>query len=154
MSRPDEIASQSLVRKNQEEESRHKSIGKTALDLATTATGIGLTAKIAPFLSKYIPADLAMKGINKVSPQLGSFLKKGMEKGLNIEDGIDFIKNQFAPKEEEKKSEKAKENRNIIEKESPELHQFISDLIKKGETPTKAASKAYNDKKFMKAINN
>lgn len=141
--RPDEMATESLIRKNQEEEKRFKNVGKTALAIGATA-GLGpIAGRIAPFLNKFIPADLAIKGISKVAPQLGNLLKKGQSYGLDMKEGLDFIKDQFMPK-----AEPAKENRNIIQQVSPELHQFLDQEIKKGRKPIEAGALAQNDKRF------
>lgn len=49
--------------------------------------------KIVPFLNEHIPEDLAVKGLNKISPKLGGFLKKGIASGLPIASGLEFIRN-------------------------------------------------------------
>jgi hypothetical protein len=116
-----------------------KGIG-IAASVGAAAVGGPLAARVLPFLSEYIPAALAMKGINKISPKLGSFLQKGQEMGLDIKDGLDFIKEKMEPKKP------SKEGRNIIEQYAPHLHRYIYDMIKKGNTPVQAAIKA---KKFL-----
>jgi hypothetical protein len=88
-----------------------------------------------------------MKGINKVSPALGQFLRKGQKNGLNIKEGFEFLKKQMTPKEES-----AQDNRNIIEQESPELHQFIDQEVRKGRKPIEAGAIAQSDKRFMDII--
>lgn len=52
--------------------------------------------KLIPFLDEYIPEDLALKGISKVSPKIGSFLKKGLSKGLPLAGGLQFLRSQFS----------------------------------------------------------
>jgi len=52
--------------------------------------------KLIPFLDEYIPEDLALKGIAKVSPKIGSFLKKGLSKGLPLAGGLQFLRSQFS----------------------------------------------------------
>ena len=148
-SRPDEIATESQIRKNLQEEQRFRNVGKTAVGLATGASLTGIGAKIAPFLNKYIPSDLAVKGISKISPQLGNILKKGQSMGLDIEEGLNFVKDQFLGS---KKQEPAKQNLNIIEQESPELFKFIDQEIRNGRKPIEAAALAQNDKRFMNII--
>lgn len=141
--RSDEAANQAEI----ERDKRFR--GNVGAGLAAAGTyGVvnPLSARIMPFLNQYIPANLAMKGIEKVSPRLGAFLKKGQEMGLNVEEGLDFIKEKFG------QQEAAKENRNIIEQESPELHQFIDQEIKKGKKPIQAAAVAQKDKRFSSII--
>jgi|ERR1700676_3735942 len=157
--RPDERAAQTQVERSENIRSTVKGGLKAAAGLGVAALTGGTAAAIAPaissrvlpFLSQYIPAGLAMKGLSKVNPTLGKFLKKGQEAGLDIKEGIDFIRNKLGYNEEEEKK-KAKESRNIIQQYSPELHQFISDEIKKGRTPIQAGALAQNDKRFKSAI--
>jgi hypothetical protein len=135
--RPDEQASYSEIERAQ---SRDSKISK-GLKLGGAAITGGLGTKIAPFLSEYIPTDLALKGINKFSPKLGEFLKNGMSKGLNLKDGLNFIKENIGGEQAEKK-EAVKEDRNIIQQYSPELHQFIDQEVKKGRSPLEAGALA------------
>ncbi len=154
--RPDEKAAQAYIEKSQMQNDRAKSLIKTGVNLATGIGGAGLAAKganslsskIGPFINKYIPTDMAIKGISKVSPEIGRLLKKGMEQGLDIQDGLDFIKEKMQPKQEP-----AKENRNIIQQYSPELHQFLDQEIKNGRSPIQAGAIAQADKRFSATIN-
>lgn len=156
-SRPDEQATQSEIDRQQSADRNLKGALKTGAKIAGTAAtfgaaaSTGLGARILPFLSEYIPTDLALKGISKVSPGLGDFLKKGMSKGLSLKDGLDFIKNQINSGKSE--GQNAKDSRNIIEQYSPELHQFIDQEIKNGRPAIQAAAIAQNDKKFTGVIN-
>ena len=122
--RPDERASFSeSERENRFERNIKgglKGIGKLAL--GTGSLGIG--AKIAPFLSELIPVDLAMKGINKLAPKVGQFLKKGQEMGLNLKEGLDFLKKNMGEKEPEKK-ELAKESAGKTESFFTQAFQFL-----------------------------
>jgi len=58
--------------------------------------------KILPFLDDYIPDDLALKGISKVSPKIGSFLKRGLTKGLPLAGGLQFLRSQFSGSSDQK----------------------------------------------------
>jgi hypothetical protein len=155
--RPDEKAAAVDIEKSKRQDAAIKSGFKTAASLASGAGAVGigskvlspLSSKILPFINKYIPPEMAIKGINKISPELGNFLKKGMNQGLNVQDGLSFIKNEI-----EKNKEPAKQNKNIIEIESPELHSFILEKIKGGENPIQAGARAFNDKRFTQSINN
>jgi hypothetical protein len=143
--RPDEQATEAEIDRAQSRDRNIKTGIKTAGAIAAGGLSSAAIAKVSPFLSKFIPADLAMKGINKVFPKLGDFLKQGQKMGLDIGEGLDYRKENFLPKKEEKK-------RNVIEQYSPELHQFIDQAIKKGENYLKAGSKAIKDPKFSKII--
>lgn len=48
--------------------------------------------KLAPFLDEFLPEDYAVRGIEKISPKIGKFLKNGMQKGLPIAGGLDFLR--------------------------------------------------------------
>jgi hypothetical protein len=147
--RSDEIANEAEIERDQK---FRNNVGK-GIATASTLVGAGMSAglgnKIAPFLSKYIPADLAIKGISKVSPSTGDFLKRGQKMGLNVEEGLSFLKEKLSSSE---KQQQAKENRNIIEQYSPELHQFIEGEIKNGRNALQAGAIAQQDKKYMSAI--
>jgi len=97
--RLDEIYADEKAESARRSDSRVKSGVGTAAALGGAAFGTGIASRVLPFLSSYIPADLAMKGINKVAPQLGKYLKKGMEQGLNLQDGLDFIKSNLGESE-------------------------------------------------------
>ena len=111
------------------------SVGGTA---AASYLGAGTISKVLPFLSKYIPEDLAIKGLNKIDPRFGKFINHAMKGGHSFDEVKDFIG-------EKAQSEMSKENRNIIEQESPELHEFILSHIKQGRKPLEAAALATLD---------
>jgi hypothetical protein len=103
--------------------------------------------KIASMLSKYIPANLAMKGLSKIDPRLGKFASLAQEAGHSFDEVKGFIGEKIQGSEEP-----AKQAKNIIEQESPELHQFVLDEIKKGRKPIEAAALAQNDKRFADIV--
>lgn len=135
--RPDELANLGVVEQSQKRDRLLRGAGSLAL-------GAGIGSRILPFINQFIPPDLAMKGINKISPVLGSLLKKGQEKGLDVQEGLNFIKTNIL--------RDADKERNIIQQESPELHQFIDQEIRGGMTPLQAGAKASVDKKFTDVI--
>lgn len=107
--RPDEIYSEEKIRSARESDSRLRQGASAIAGIATAAGATGIASRVMPFLSKYIPSDLALKGINKVAPNIGKYLKKGMEKGLNIQDGLDFVKNGLNREESSIEAEAKKE---------------------------------------------
>ena len=120
---------------------------KSALGVAASLSAAGAVgARVLPFLSSFIPSDIAIKGISKVSPQLGNFIKGTVDKGYATEEVLNFVKNKISGEEEDKN--KAPDQRNIIEQYSPSIFGYIGDLIKGGSTPVQAAQKA---KKFLDA---
>lgn len=148
--RSDEMASQSQIESNKRFNQGAKDVAKNATSFALGAGGAAASSRVLPFLSDLIPKELAMKGINMVAPEVGKILKRGQEQGLNVEDGLNYLKEKLG---ERKEGEDAKETKNIIEQISPELHQFILDEIKKGTNPVAAGLLAYNEGKFKDAIN-
>jgi hypothetical protein len=138
--RSDEQAMRSEIERSRKRDEMLKKGVKTGAALATGTIGAsaGLASKIGPFLNSYVPLDLAMKGINKVAPRIGEFLKKGQSLGLDVKEGLDFVKNSIESSESQ--GQKAKETRNVIEQYSPELHSFIANEVKKGRTPAQAAA--------------
>jgi len=156
MMRPDEQANAAAVQRDQRmRQNVSKGVG-AGVGLASTALG----ARALPFLSEYIPTDLAMKGLQKVAPKVADFLRKGQSAGLDIKQGMDFIKSKLSPAEEpaqesEQEAKGAEDSRNLIEKSAPELHQFIVDKMKKGESFRRAGALARLEgggKTFSKAI--
>lgn len=163
--RPDEREAQSNIERSKKTDSRLKTGAKVALDVGLAATGASvapkafgaLSSRVLPFLSEYIPVDLALKGINKVSPELGKLLDSGMKKGLDVKEGFDFIRSQlqdFQGEVDNLGKEPAKQNRSIIEQYSPNIHKYIEGLIKQGNTPSQAALKSqkFLDKKELDII--
>lgn len=150
--RPDEVAAKHQTEKIKHNQGIVKSGINTAIGLGSAYLGgagivlTGMASKILPFLNDKLPVDLAIKGLKKISPEMAKTLESGMKKGLNIKDGLNFVKEKLES-EQTKKDE-----RNVIEQESPELHQFIQSKIKEGDTPIQAAAKASVDKNFGNVI--
>jgi len=109
--------------------------------------GAAAASRIVPFLSEHIPLDLAVKGISKISPKLGSFLQSGMDKGLDAKSGLSFIKDNF------NKTKSAPDQRSIIQQYSPELNEFLQKEIQNGRSPLEAGALAEFSGKYKKAIN-
>lgn len=144
--RPDEQANLADIERD---EKFRKNLQRGAASAATLGTGLvasGLTSKILPFLNEYIPADLAVKGISKISPKLGDFLKRGQSMGLKVEEGLQYVKDQIIPKG------RPQESRNVIEQYSPELHQFIVEQIRQGRSPLEAGALAQLESKGAKGF--
>ncbi len=157
--RPDEKATQNIIERQKQSDQNLKSGIKTAANIGLTAAGITGISKIAPFLSEFIPEDLALKGIKKVSPKLGSIIESGVASGLSVKSGFDFLKDQLGSKknaetQEEQKKESPPDNRNAIQKYSPSLSNYIKGLIENGSSPAEAAakSKKYLDKPQLDLI--
>lgn len=152
--RPDEMASDSQIRRNIEHNQSAKKGVKTAAGIASSVAGlglaskgVGLASKLAPFLNDLIPMDLAIKGINKFSPEIGNILKKGQSMGLDLKEGLNFIKGKLEPQQTQSTN-----NKNIISQYSDELNAFLENHINQGRAPLEAGALAQLDPKFKKVI--
>ena len=154
--RPDEQAKYSEIEKSRgRDEFVKKGVG-LATNIATTATAFGLSSKILPFLSSHIPVDLALKGISKISPNIGKMLKNGMKAGLDIKDGFDYLRRNISenkPDEGTSKKEDPEANKqNILEQYSPELFNFIQGEVQKGRPILETIAMANTLDKFKPII--
>lgn len=55
--------------------------------------------RLTPLLDENLPEEIAMKAINKVSPQIGKMLIKGTSQGLTLASGLNFLRSQLNKKE-------------------------------------------------------
>lgn len=122
---------------------------QAASTLAIPAAKLAFGGRIMAMLNNFVPGKLAVQGLNKIDPRLGKFMSLGQEMGHSYDDLKSFISEKIGQDDQQ---EAAKENRNIIEQESPELHQFIDQEIKKGKKPIQAAAVAQKDKRFSSII--
>jgi|SRR3974390_1384068 len=116
-------------------------LGAAAGAAVGAASFAPILARAAPFLSQYIPEDLAIKGLTKISPQFGKFIKSAIDGGYDFQQVKDFIGQQVIQSQKP-----AQDNRNVIEQYSPELNTFLSEKIKGGEDPIRAAALALFEK--------
>lgn len=80
--------------------------GELPLKTLATAGSFGASAlggialgRVLPFLSKFIPQDLAIKGLSKIDPRFGKFINKALSEGKSFEEIKDFIRNKASPEE-------------------------------------------------------
>lgn len=128
-----------------------KTAGSIGLTAATAYAGGAALNRVLPMLSKYIPEDLAIKGLSKIDPRFGTFINKAMQAGKSFDEVRDFIGEKAMGENEESKGN-AQEKRNIIQQYDPELHTYIEQVIKNGKTPVEAGLKAKGHERFKKAI--
>ena len=149
--RPDERAVESEIERDKQFRGNIGKAVKTSAGagLAAGLGASGIAGKVLPWLSQYIPADLAMKGLRKVSPKIADFLQRGVSMGLDVKEGMDYVKDQITPKETQ---EPAKEQRNVIEQYDPELHTYILQDLKKGKSLLDIGQKALTHRRFKTAI--
>lgn len=126
-----------------------KNAGLTALGGGAAALGSkalnSLIPAVGAMINNYIPEKLSIAGLNKIDPRLGKFIQGAMEEGYGYEELREFIGDKV------QKTQKG-EQKNLIQQESPELHQFIDQEIRSGMTPLQAGAKASVDKKFTEVI--
>jgi len=124
---------------------------------ASTAFGGLALNRILPFLSKYIPQNLAIKGLNKIDPRFGAFISKAMSEGKTFDEVKEFIKEKASGNEsqsqENDQSEPTKQNGNVIEQYDPELFTYLKESISKGIPLLQAGQKAMSHQRFSNAIN-
>lgn len=142
--RPDEKSTNAQIEKSRGRDQAVKSGLKAAASALTGAGAIGLSSKIAPFLSQYISPEIAVKGISKVSPKIGEFLQKGMAMGLPVQEGLDFVKENLGGVKQDIKKGSGPKNINVLGQFSPELQQFVEEKIQSGKSPDHAAALAMN----------
>lgn len=120
-------------------------------NLALTAAGGGVAklgsqaaSKLIPgitaLLNAHVPDNLSQKGLSKVDPRFGKFIQGALDAGHTYDEVRQFIGNKI--QQQEQPPEAPKQNRNIIEQHSPELHQFILEQIQNGRSPLEAAALA------------
>jgi len=154
MMRPDEQANQAEI----ERDERFRGNLKRGIGTAASIAGGAAASRIMPFLNEYVPVDLALKGLSKVSPHIADFLKRGQKAGLDIKEGMNYVKDMMNPQQPENSDpqQQAKpEKKNIVEQYSPELHQYIVNELKTGRPLLQIAALAQLGGKkgsFKKAI--
>lgn len=75
--------------------------------------GTSLLARAVPFLSRYIAAPTAIKGLTKLDPRLGKFIKTSMAAGYTFEEIKRLIGEKF--EEEQQQEERKKQPANVQE---------------------------------------
>lgn len=144
--RPDEQANQAEI----ERDERFRSNLKRGIGTSASIAAGAAASRVMPFLSEYVPVDLALKGLSKVSPHIADFLKRGQKAGLDIKEGMNYVKDLMKP--EENKQAPVPNKKNLIEMHSPELHQFIEQEMKKGQNHLQAGARATLKKEFGDVI--
>lgn len=141
---PYQEASEEILRQS-------KQPGKILSNLATTAAGLtgggAVLNRVLPLLDRFIPADIAVKGLNKIDNRLGKFIKGALEQGHPVEEVMSFIKEKSSTQQE-----KPPEKTNIIGQYSDKLKAFIEDHISKGRAPLEAGALAQLDDKYKTII--
>jgi len=140
---PYQEASEEIQRQKRAPGELLQNVGETALSY----TGGGLVARrVLPFLSRFVPGDLAMKGLSKISPSMGKFIGAALGAGQSPDEVKEFIAGKV------KDEEKEKSQRNIVQQHDPELHTYIKDYMGKGKSFLWAGQQALKHGRFKMAI--
>lgn len=145
--RPDEAAAQANMERERRSGDNIKRGISSAVSLGGAIAGAGAFTKVLPFLSEHIPLDMAIKGISKVSPKVGDFLRRGQESGLDLKEGLEFIKEKISGNKQNLPEEK-----NAIQMHSQKLFDLVEEMINQGASPMEAASKVSSDKNSQSII--
>lgn len=140
-----------LLEKTLEERERKKGLLKTGAELAggtaLSFAGGAAAAKFLPYLSEFMPIDLAVKGISKYSPKLGKILKNAPKYGFDTEEVLGYLRENSMPSGEDQQQEISP-----IQKYSEKLFSFLKEQIGGGRSPLEAGALAQNMKEFMQPI--
>lgn len=147
---PYQVASEKMRRSGELPINIGKNVGISAIGGAAARFGTQAVSKLIPRISAlindYVPENIAVKGLEKIDPRFKTFMEGAIDSGYSFDDIKEFMKEKIS------KSEQPKENRNIIEQYSPELHQFIDQQVKAGLNPIQAGAIAQNKKEFGNII--
>ena len=69
----------------------------TAIGVAGTMGGLAATrlfSKALPLLNQYLPANLAIKGLNKIDKRLGNFVKNATSEGFTEDEALNFMRQE------------------------------------------------------------
>lgn len=122
---------------------RAASVGSAVAGTGAAYLAGGAINRVLPFLSRYVPEDLAIKGLSKVDPRFGKFIQTALSAGESFDQAKEFIGSKIE-EQQEKSDGPAKQSGNIIEQEDPKLFKFLDQEIRKGRKPIEAAAIAQN----------
>lgn len=110
-----------------------------------------IATRAMPFLNAYIPAKLAIAGLNKIDGRLGKMFGEAEKLGYGIGEIKSFLTEKLSSPEKQQQN-RPQSDRNIIQQYSPELHEFITTEVKRGRTPLQAGAMASNLDDFKNII--
>lgn len=133
---PYQEASEQILRQSDEPGKFLKETAKAGAKIAGIAGGGAILNRVAPFLNKLIPNDLAAKGLSKIDPRFGKFINGAVKEGQSLDDVMDFIRQKVSPEEEKppRQGTEQQEDENIIQQFSPGLAGLVDKVLKSGRT--------------------
>lgn len=90
--------------------------------------------RILPLLNKFVPLGLAVKGLERISPKIKSFLGGATAAGYSANEAMDFLRNQFSgpqmqePVKGSRPDEKAAFNRRQHEETPQRVAQGVASI--------------------------
>lgn len=152
---PYQQASQAL-REGEEEPFRFaKNLALTAVGAGVAKAGSHVLSKMIPAVSalinQHVPENLSSKGLEKIDPRFKKFISGALDQGYSYDDVRNFL-GEKVQKSQEKPQAESKGSKNLIEQYDPELHIYMNEKIKKGESPVQAATQALKHERFNKAV--
>jgi hypothetical protein len=146
--RPDEEAAEVEITRDR----KNRSILSTVAKSAGASAAAGLAARVMPLLSDFVPTDFAVNAISKIAPQLGSFLKKGKNAGLDLREGLNYLRDNVFSEQDKDQVKTQADSKNIVQRYSPELHQYIVEQIGRGRSALEAGALATLEKSHASSI--
>lgn len=128
-----------------------KNVGLTALGGGAASLGSKAINRLIPavgaLINQYVPENISREGLGRIDPRFNDFIQGAIDQGYSYEDLRNYIGEKI-----EKSEEQPKQKLNLIEQESPELHQYLDQEIRNGRRPIEAAAIAQHDKRFANII--
>lgn len=130
-----------------------KNAGLGVLAGGAATIGAKATSKLVPaigaMINRYVPDKVMEAGLNKIDPRFGTMISSALNSGYSLDEIREFLGQKL---DESKEQEPAKQEKNLIERYSPELHSFMLDQIKQGRNAYQAGAIASKEKKFADVI--
>ncbi len=127
-----------------------KNLGLTAVGGAAAKVGSRAASSLIPhvmaLISEHVPEKFSKAALSKLDPRFGKFINGAEQEGYNYDEVKKLIGEKMNQPQE------AAEEKNIVQKYSPELHQFIQEQIQSGRSPLEAGALATLDKKGGKGF--
>lgn len=108
---------------------------KQGTKLASYALGgSSIVSRILPLLNKFVPPEIAKKGLSKINPQIGKFINSADKAGYPYEDTREFLEEKFQPALEEMNEEEKREKSRLqaLSKVNERLRKPRSELSREG----------------------
>ena len=116
------------VEMKRQAEAPGKALKEVGLTAASLAGGGAILSRVLPFLHASIPADLAIKGISKVSPGLGKFIQGAVSSGYTASNAMDYLKDKLSNKDEEERVQDVNQGFNDLQSKIAQKQEMLKGL--------------------------